>query len=432
VRVERWLAVVLVATVGGIAPAASSGGTAPAGNQQARCSDPRVHCVGPVAGFEYHDIQRAVDAAGPGHVVWVAAGEYSGFRVRHGGTADRPLQIAAATGVVISGPEPFGQESIYLENVSWVVVEGFVVEQAGRPGNGIAAHDAIAERPMRGLVIRNNIVRDAGISNIYMSQVADSLIEGNIVSGAREEHGIYLSNAGSDNTVLRGNSCYGNAINGIHFNGDARYGGDGVHTGLVVDGNILYDNRANGLDVDGVRASSFVNNVVFGNGRHGLRAFAIDAAAGPADLVIANNTFVGNGGWAIKLTQDDGGHTLFNNILLSSAGSIAVGDPRLASDYNVAPGPFSVDSENTVISLEEWQSLGFDRSSLVVSGEALFVAPTNGDFRLATGSPAAAAGVPAFNAIAAPGVDLAGVPRTSPRPSMGALAATPDPGPGRR
>ena len=32
------------------------------------------------------------------NVVWVAAGEYSGFRVRRGGTADRPLQIAAAAG----------------------------------------------------------------------------------------------------------------------------------------------------------------------------------------------------------------------------------------------------------------------------------------------------------------------------------------------
>lgn len=439
-RAERWsvavfqrilaLALVVIAAEGGAV--ASVRGVTPAANPQEGCDDPRVHCVGPAASFEYRDIQHAVDAVAPGHVVWVAAGEYSGFRVRRGGTAERPVRIAAAAGVVISGPEPFGQESIYLENVSWVVLEGFVVEQAGRAGNGIAAHDATADQPMRGLVIRNNTVRDARISNIYMSQVADSVIEGNIVSGAREEHGIYLSNAGSDNTVLRGNSCFGNARNGIHFNGDARYGGDGVHTGLVVDGNILYDNQANGLDVDGVRASSFVNNVVFNNGRHGLRAFAIDAAAGPADLVIANNTFVGNGGWAIKLTQDDGGHTLFNNILLSVAGSIVVGSRRFVSDHNVAPGPFSVDTEHTVVSLPEWQSLGFDRSSLVASRDVLFVAPGSGDFRLAPGSPAAAAGVAAFHAIAAPAADLAGMPRPAQGPSIGALVATPVPAQRRR
>jgi len=398
-----------------------------AAGPQASCADPRVHCVGTDATFEYHDIQHAVDAAGPGHVVWVSAGEYAGFRVRRGGTEERPLQIAAAAGVIISGTEPYGQESIYLEDVSWVVLEGFTVERDGLPGIGIGAHDARPERPMRGLVIRNNIVRDSGSTNIYLSQAADSVIEGNVASGSRASHGIYLANAGSDDTVLRGNNCYGNAKNGIHFNGDLASTGDGLQRGLTIEGNVLHDNRANGLNLDGVQASVVRNNLVFGNGRHALRAYAIDGAAGPEGLTIVNNTFAGNGGWAVKLSQDGGGHTLFNNILLSAAGSLVVGNPEFASDHNLAPGPFSIDAERTVLSLKNWQRLGFDRASLSGSAETLFVGAMGGDYRLAVGSPAAVAGVISFNAVAAPGSDLTGAPRPARQPALGAFIAPPDP-----
>jgi parallel beta-helix repeat protein len=421
-RAERWLLAAAISTLAAVPAPVTAPVPAPAGGQT-QCADARVHCVGLTANSEHRDIQHAVDAARPGDVVWVDSGEYSGFRVRRGGTIGHPVRIVAAPDVVITGPEPYGAESIYLENVSWVVLEGFVVEHGGRPGHGIGAHDASAARPMRGLVIRNNIVRDAGISNIYLSQVADSLIEGNIAAGARGEHGIYLSNAGSDNTVIRGNSAYDNAVNGIHFNGDDRYGGDGVHTGLVVDGNIFYRNRANGLDIDGVRSSSFVNNVVFHNGRHGFRAFAIDAAAGPADLVVANNTIVDNGGWAMKLTQDDGGHTIFNNILLSASGSLVVDNTRFVSDHNVVNGPFSIDGESTVVSFDRWRGLGFGGASFAAAAEALFVAPQGGDFRLAKDSPAVAMGTPIFHTVAAPATDLAGASRATVRPSIGALAA---------
>ncbi len=405
--------------------AATAGGPARSEPRQT-CADERVHCVGDADSFEYQDIQHAVDAAGPGHVVWVEAGEYPGFRVRRGGSRERPLQIAAAVGVVIVGPEPFSQESIYLENVSWVVLEGFTVQRDGAPGIGIGAHDARPHAPMRGLVIRNNVVRDSGSTNIYLSQAAESVIEGNVASGSVQSHGIYLANAGSDDTIVRGNNCYGNAKNGIHFNGDLASTGDGLQRGLTIEANILHGNRANGLNLDGVQASRVSNNLVFGNGRHALRAYAIDGAAGPVALTLVNNTFVGNGGWAVKLSEDGGGHTFFNNILLSTAGSIVVGNPEFTSDHNLVSGPFSSDTERNLLSLDEWRSLGFDQSSLSEASNGLFVGVAENDYRLADRSPAALAGVTTFNRVDAPQLDLTGAPRSGPRLALGAFVAGQD------
>ncbi len=93
--------------------------------------------------------------------------------------------------------------------------------------------------------------------------------------------------------------------------------------------------------------------------RHGLRAFAIDSAAGPADLVIANNSFSANGGWAVKLTQDDGGHTIFNNVLLSDVGSVAVEHAVFGSDSNIVGNVFSLDGETTVIAFPPGELLAW-------------------------------------------------------------------------
>jgi len=382
-------------------------GSASGAREAVDCGRSDTLCVAAVDGDrqEFSTIQAAVKRARAGDTVVVFPGDYAGFRVRRSGTANRRIVISGRPGARITSPERLSDDGIYLRRASFVTIRGFEVV-AHDMRYGIAGHDARAKKPMRGVEILDNVVVGAWSSGIYMSHVADSLIEGNTSSGAQEEHGIYLANAGSDNTVLRGNTCYDNAINGIHFNGDARYGGDGVHTGLVVDGNVLFDNEANGFDVDGVRSSSFVNNVVYDNGRHALRVFAIDAAAGPADLVIVNNTFVDNRGWAIKLTQDDGGHTIFNNIMLSRAGSLAV-ESDLVADYNVGT-MYSLDGGDTVMGLAGWQASGNGANSFAASRNKLFTKPNRGDFTLKAGSPAIDAGVANLAGQGAPRRDING------------------------
>ncbi|HHO69242.1 MAG TPA: right-handed parallel beta-helix repeat-containing protein, partial [Gammaproteobacteria bacterium] len=184
--------------------------------------------------------------------------------------------------------------------------------------------------------------------------------------------------------------------------------GDGLHTGLVIEGNTIYGNAVNGLDMDGVQNSVIRNNVIYANGRHAVRAFNVDSAAGPANFVIANNTLLASAGnWPIKLTQDNGGHAIFNNILLGSGGSggLSVENTNLTTASNLLTD--NVDAGGSSYSLAAWQALGYGSGSAVAPGSSvLFINAAAGDYRPASGSPAIDAGRASLQGIAAPANDI--------------------------
>jgi hypothetical protein len=243
--------------------------------------------------------------------------------------------------------------------------------------------------------------------------VADSLIEGNTAHGSATSHGIYLANGGSDNTILRGNRCYSNAKNGIHFNGDSSVGGDGLHTGITVENNVLYNNVANGVDADGVQDSVFQNNLMYGNGRSAIRIFQIDAAQGPKNIRVINNTLIApsGGGWAVKFSEDLGGHVFFNNVLLSdngSTGSISVAHSNFVSNNNALVGRLSYNGESSIVNLSTWQAAGYDANSFTTTSSSLFVNAASADYRLKTGAPAIDAGRVSLGGNLAPLADILG------------------------
>lgn len=228
------------------------------------------------------------------------------------------------------------------------------------------------------------------------------MVEGNRISrtgraGGTRDHGIYLANAGSDGTILRGNVIVMNGSTaesaGIHFNGDASIGGDGLISDLLVEGNTISGLVHNAFNMDGVERSRIVNNLVYATMRHALRAYAIDASAGPQGLHIVSNTFVVAGsGAGVRLTEDRGGHVIFDNILVVDAAGESISLE--------APGMAMVGPNAT------------DLGGPVVANLALFRGAAAFDFELAVGSAAIGAGVASFAGVAAPTTDLLGRTRT--------------------
>jgi parallel beta-helix repeat protein len=266
-------------------------------------------------------INRAAGLAGPGDKVSVAAGTYTTFTIDRSGTASSPITFQASGEAIIENSSGYG---IYIDNSSYLVIDGFTVQNTKL--KAIAARGATPTSPMRGLTIRNNTVRNSQEEGLYLSEVNSSLIENNTITDvglARVEttgHGIYLANAGSDNTTIRGNtfqaSPSGSIGAGIHMNGDSSVGGDGVITGLVIEGNWFLGGFNNALSMDGVQDSDVRNNVILDPGHHGLRAFKIDGAQGPKSLRVVNNTIRAPSGSAVKTSDDTGTSVIFNNILV--------------------------------------------------------------------------------------------------------------------
>jgi len=393
----------------------------------ADCADADVLCVDDTAGAtqEYTTIQAAADAVAAGQTILVHEGRYAGFRLETTGTPSARVVVRGVGDAVIDSDGPSGY-GVFLNNVSYVTVED--MEVVGVSARGFAHRGATATSPVVGLVLRNNVITDAGAEGMYVSQVSDSLIEGNVItnagtSGADRTHGIYLSNAGSDGTTLRGNIISESGTAGIHFNGDLSIGGDGIISDLLVEANVLFNNGQNGLNMDGVQDSIIRNNLIYGNASNGIRAYAIDGAEGPRGLVIVNNTFhVPNGaGWCVRITEDEALNVVFNNILMNDGGngSIALDNTvAFASANNAVVDTFTPDRDNTILSLAEWQVLGYDADSFVATPAQLFVGA--GDYRLQPGCNAEDAGVTNFSGETSPSTDLDGGARDS-SPDMGAF-----------
>jgi MYXO-CTERM domain-containing protein len=361
-------------------------------------------------GSPWATLQNAADHVGPGDTVTVLPGSYAGFYLETSGTESEPIVWSAQDGVTIDEDNPVTPDGINIEGADHVVVEGFRVVGAGRAG--------IRAVLCRNVTIRSNILEDNFRWGILTGFCDDLLIERNEAFGSIDEHGIYVSNSG-DRPVIRFNLIHDNNANGIHMNGDAEQGGDGVISEALVDSNIIFGNGAaggSGINCDGVQDSRIVNNLVYDSHASGISLYQIDGGDSSTNNVIVNNTILvaDDGRWALNVQDASTGNRAYNNIFLSghpARGSINVSADSMSgftSDFNVVTDRLTPDGDATILSLAQWRNqTGQDASSLVAGEGELFAQPASDDYHLTSASPATNAGTDAE----APSLDLDGTTR---------------------
>lgn len=370
-------------------------------------------------------LQHAAENVGPGDRVTVRQGIYAGFYLDTSGTAAAPIEFFAEPGVLIDRPNPRRTDhGINLENASHVIIDGFSVTGMNRAGvrtvgvNGttFASH----------VTIRNVHSYNNGYWGILTGFVNDLVIENNETHGSAIEHGIYVSNSG-DRPIIRNNKSWGNNANGIHINGDADLGGDGIISNAVISGNIIYDNGENGgsgINMDGVQNSRIENNLLYNNHHSGISLYRIDGGGASTGNVVVNNTVYQpvDGIWALNIQNGSTGNTARNNILISQSGSrgaIDISQSSLSgftSDYNVVISRFTTNGGNSNQTLAQWRAnTGNDVNSLVATAAQLFVNPTgdgSANYHLLAAAAAINKGTHQFGAnLFPPSIDLDGLPR---------------------
>ena len=331
-------------------------------------------------------LQHAADLVSAGDSVLVLAGNYVGFDIRTNGNANNPIVIKAIeSSVVIDERNAVTPDGINIENATWIIVDGFEVQDQPRAGIRAAVSDFIT--------IKNNYCHNNQRWGIFTGFTDDLTVENNTCSYSADEHGIYVSNS-SDRPIIRNNHSFNNNGCGIHMNGDISQGGDGIISNAEVEGNILHDNGYGGgsaINMDGVQDSKIFNNLIYNNHATGIAMFKIDGGDASKNNKVFNNTIIqpSDGRWCVISVDGSTGNTMYNNILInhhSFRGSIALDAASLTgfvSDYNILVNRLSDDDGNSNMSLSQWQSMGFDSHSMIADTEdQIFVDYTNENYHL--------------------------------------------------
>lgn len=359
-------------------------------------------------------IQHAVDQALPGDTLLLAPGTYAGARIEHSGGPGAWITLRSEVpgAAVVDRPGPANRHGSNLEVETWDgdgtvaywVVEGLEVRNA--PSWGIDVRGS-ASAHSHHVIIRGNHVHHNGLTTgrtgIFFAFTDRVWVLDNH-SHHNGEHGVYLSNSG-DRFVVRDNRLEHNAGCGLHVNGDASAGGDGIISHGVVAYNLIRENGSAGgagINLDGVTDTVVASNVLAENHATGIALFRQDGALCTRRVTVAANTVVqaADGRWALLV----GGVgcrdiTVESNVLLTRhpwRGSIAlasVGVPGFTSDHNVLTGRFSLDGGDTVIGPSGWgAATGQDAVSATSTPEAALLP---GRYRHRPGGPAEDTGLPA-------------------------------------
>jgi hypothetical protein len=284
----------------------------------------------------FRTLQRAVDEAGPGDVVWVRGGVYgSDVEIRRSGQAGRPIVVESYPGecAVFDGTGLEPTQRIRLLGVRHVVLRN--IEVRNSPSEGVflmESHDVVISHVRSHHNGNSGILSMLGDRNLFAYVIVHDNVDR---PRGQDADGIGISSG--DRNRISHCVAYGNSDDGVDTwrstntlvercvsfdNGRLQGDGNGfklgganlvVHT--VVRDSIAFGNRVDGFDFNSGRGVQLEHNTAFGNGRHGFIV---------SDGVLRNNLSVGNG-------ASDRASSERGNVLAGNSWTIALGDEVFVS-----------------------------------------------------------------------------------------------------
>ena len=365
----------------------------------------------------WKSLHYAANKAKAGNTILINPGKYietKQIRIKTSGEKENRITFSGnGKGVIIDLTELPDKNGFEVYFANYITIENLTVHASRhKHSRGIRLTHST------GSIIRNNNVSGAGHGNIFCSLSNYVIIENNECHNG--DIGVYLADS-TDYATIRNNLFHNNLTKGLHMNGDlsSSDGKDGIISHAVIENNIIYDNDASGINIDGVTESVFRNNLLYGNKKRGMAFFKGDGAVPSNDNLIIHNTIVMPAGayYAIGLNSGAYRNTFYNNIILTDgkvpcfSTTSKIGDLEVVSDYNLLPKDGNIwEVDNAAYRFGKWQkkfseiankasriitgqSSGDDRHSVEAEIGETFSNYKNNDFQLSATSPAINKGV---------------------------------------
>ena len=354
----------------------------------------------------WQTVAKAADAAQAGDTVYFMAGVYPGIlRPRHSGVEGSPITFTAYPGHVatIDGGETSKGEFGGVVDIhvrSHIIVSNLRVINGGHFGIRVSESDHI--------LIQGNVTDFTFSSGIYVAASRQVVIDGNEVM--RACHGVGGQSPQEHITVRGGThgfEVHNNYVHGLYNN----EGKEGINIKEGASDGKVYNNVVDGMSRTGLYVDAFdsyVNNVeIFGNvvtnSLHGI-VLASERRGTISNVSIYNNVFYNNSNNGIWITHYlQGGPManirIINNTVYNNADrGIAITNPE--STHVVVRNNIVLNNQQRQLYVDpEVANVIVDHNQL--EGDASFINPLGGDFRLQANSIAIDAGsdqnAPAFD-----------------------------------
>ncbi len=365
------------------------------------------------SGAPWLTIQRALKTVKAGDTVTVEDGSYAGLACDMvSGTASAPIVFRSRNkwgAKITSATSGSTQDWVQFSSCSYVTFDGFEVSGATRSGIAILGNMDDGS-DARGVVIQNCYSHNNGGTSssgrhdgIFSGFALDLTIQDNTID-TTGEHGIYVSNAADNPSILR-NNVSNTGANCIQINADLSTGGDGLISNWRIEGNLVQTCKGSAaINLDGAIHGVADNNVIYNATNGGFTFFQGDGAEASHDNLIVNNTVYDPTGSraAIQIADGANNNVVFNNVFISKSAAFEIQTVTgLMHDYNIVSG------------FDGGSAAAHEMTVSVANAAALFVGASSGNLMLGDGAAGIAidTGVASYGGAYEPATDVRGAPR---------------------